>query len=159
MPLISLPVAAPVAACFCVSTFSGDVPEDCAIRPAPGVFPVRCFVGIVCQVQIPELMALAVLHLAKAKEEGFSLIVGDPGLAAIFLRMVHAMGYRRDLDDQRRITRADNEGAVPPSIRQPTEGFRHGIQTHFQLVQELIWLHHGGRALLLIQEQWRQVLA
>ena len=54
------------------------------------IFTVCRFVGIVCQVQIAELVALTVLHPAKAGEERFGLIVGSAVRSAVLDAVVHA---------------------------------------------------------------------
>jgi len=90
LALVPLPVPAPVTAGLGMSAFLGNVGEDRAIGPAAGVFPVRGFVGVVRQVQIAELVRLAVLHPAEAAEIRLSQIVGDPGLAPVLLAMIHA---------------------------------------------------------------------
>lgn len=69
-----------------------DVGEDSAVCPTARILAVGRFVGVVGEVQIPELVDLAVLHPAEAGEVGFGQVVGNALVAAILLCVVHAAG-------------------------------------------------------------------
>ena len=69
-----------------------DVEEDHAVRLAPGVLPVSRLIGIVGEVQVAELVNLAVLHPAEAGEVGFGKVVGRAVVRPVFILMVHPAG-------------------------------------------------------------------
>ena len=77
---------------FGVGAFLGYVLKDLAVGLAAGIFPVGGFVGVIRQIQIAEFVRLAVPHPAEAAEIGLSQIVGDSGLATVFLTVIHAAG-------------------------------------------------------------------
>jgi len=64
-------VTAPITICPRMSAFLQNIHKDFTIGQAPGIFPVSGFIGIVRQIQITELMRLAVLHPAEPGKVGF----------------------------------------------------------------------------------------
>ena len=71
-----------------------DVEEDHAVRLAPSIFPVGGFIGIVGEIQVAELVNLAVLHPAEAGEIGFGEVVRDAFVAAVFVLVIHPAGVK-----------------------------------------------------------------
>jgi hypothetical protein len=82
--LVALPVATPIPRCWRHSTLGANVIKNIAITHAPCVLAVRRFIRVIRQIEIAELMHLSVLHTAKAREIGFSQIIGDACITAIF---------------------------------------------------------------------------
>ena len=65
-----------------------DVAEDLAITLAAGIFSISGLVGVVGQVAETELVGLANLHAAKAREIGFGLVVGGAVIGPVRLLVI-----------------------------------------------------------------------
>ena len=63
--MITLPVPAPIPTHQGTGALAEDVPEDVAVAPAPGVFPVGNLVGIIVEVLRRKLVDLADLEAAR----------------------------------------------------------------------------------------------
>ena len=70
-------------------TLLHDVSKDLTIAPAPGVLPVGRLVGVVGQIQVAELVDLAVLHPAEPGEVGFRQVVRGAVIGPILQLVIH----------------------------------------------------------------------
>ena len=84
-PVVALPVPAPVPTHQGPGALADDIPEDPAVAPAPGVFPVRHLVGVVVEVLRSKLADLADLATAEAREVRFREVVGRAIIGAVGL--------------------------------------------------------------------------
>ncbi len=121
-----------------LGAFLQDVEEDHAVRFAPGVLPVGGFIGIVGEVQVAELVNLAVLHPAEAGEIGFGKVVGRAVVRPVFVLMVHPAGIEFCME---RIVGVRLVGADRGPFRHEGIGQLH----HIALV--LVLQHEGQRLL------------
>ena len=121
-----------------LGAFLQDVEEDDAVRLAPGVFPVSRLIGVVGEVQIAELVNLAVLHPAEAGEIGFGKVVGSAVVRPVFVLMVHPAGVEFRM-----------QGIIGVRLVGADRGsFRHkGIGKLHHIALVLVLQHEGQRFL------------
>lgn len=149
LPLVPLPVAAPVMMRPGPDAFLRDVHEDAAVSPAPGVLAVGRLVGVVGQIQVSELVDLTILHAPEPREVGLSQVVRGAVVGAILQAVIHAPGV--ELGVQRII----GIGFVGAD-RRAGQDVDPGQLAHVLLI---LGLQHEGQGLVRAQALTGQFLA
>ena len=89
LAVVALPVAAPSSTHQGTDALAHDVAEDLPVAPAPDVFPVCNFFGIVVQVLRSELVDLADLKTAEARENRLGKLAGRAIVGAVLPPVIH----------------------------------------------------------------------